>query len=259
MRSSGDGMPARRSSAIAFSRACASRQTAMAHQHLDDLLADGVARIERGHRLLEDHRHTVAAQVAQLAVRQIEQARCRRSVTAPVTSALRLGQQAHHGERRHALAAAGLADQPERRAAREREVDAVDRDRAPPAVAVKHDAQVFDRQQRRGHHFASAASAAAMPASIFARSMHRRTGLRLLGRNLREMHPALAAHRFEPRELGERIGVVVDAQIEVGPLLLAVDQRARPTACRACRRRRLRPPSAPRSGGAGTAARAFAA
>ena len=30
------------------------------------------------------------------------------------------------------------------------------------------------------------------------------------------MHPALAAHRFKPFELGERIGVIVDAQIEIG-------------------------------------------
>ena len=36
------------------------------------------------------------------------------------------------------------------------EVDAVDRDGAAPAVAVEHDAQIFDRQQRRGHYFASA-------------------------------------------------------------------------------------------------------
>ena len=120
----------------------------MAHQHLDDLLADRVARIERGHRLLEDHRHAVAAQVAQLAVRQIEQADAVEGHGAGHFGA-RLRQQAHHGERRHALAAAGLADQPERRAARDREVDAVDRDGAPPAIAVKHHAQVFDREQRR--------------------------------------------------------------------------------------------------------------
>ena len=41
------------------------------------------------------------------------------------------------------------------------------------------------------------------------------------------MHPALAAHRFEALELGERIGMVVDAQVEVGPFLLAMDQKRR--------------------------------
>jgi hypothetical protein len=30
---------------------------------LDDLLADGEGRVQRGHRFLEDHRHAVAAQV----------------------------------------------------------------------------------------------------------------------------------------------------------------------------------------------------
>ena len=35
---------------------CAVRQTAMDLEHLADLLLDGVKRVERGHRLLEDHR-----------------------------------------------------------------------------------------------------------------------------------------------------------------------------------------------------------
>ena len=43
----------------------------------------------------------------------------------------------------------------------------------------------------------------------------------------REVHEMLAAHRFEAFELGQRIGVVVDAQIEVGPCLLAVDDERR--------------------------------
>ena len=44
---------------------------------------------------------------------------------------------------------------------------------------------------------------------------------------LREMHPALAAHLLQAREFGERIGVVVDAQVEVGLFLLAVDEQRR--------------------------------
>src|SRR5204862_5030059 len=80
----------------------------------------------------------------------------------------------------HALAAAGLADEAERAAARDREIDAIDRDGTPPAVAVRHHPQVLDGEQR--HYFASAASAAAMPASSSARSITP-TGLRLLGRN----------------------------------------------------------------------------
>ena len=40
---------------------------------LDDLLADRVDRVERGHRLLEDHRHLAAAQPAPLVGRQPQQ------------------------------------------------------------------------------------------------------------------------------------------------------------------------------------------
>ena len=41
--------------------------------------------------------------------------------------------------------------------------------------------------------------------------------------------------------------MVVDAQVEIGVVLGRVDERARPTACRACRRRPPRPPASPRS------------
>jgi hypothetical protein len=41
------------------------------------------------------------------------------------------------------------------------------------------------------------------------------------------MHPALAADLLEAFQLGEGIGVVVDAQVEVGPLFLAMDQQRR--------------------------------
>src|SRR6266446_8665758 len=40
-----------------------------------------------------------------------------------------------------------------------------------------------------------------------------------------EMNEMLAAHPLQPFELGERIGMIVDPQIEVGPLLLAMDQQ----------------------------------
>ena len=65
-----------------------------------------------------------------------------------------------------------------------------------------------------------------------------------------EVHPALAADLLQPLELGERIGVVVDAQVEVGVFLGRMDEQrggllaalvaarrlARP-ACAAIRRR----------------------
>ena len=49
------------------------RAAAMAQDRLDDLVADGEARVERGHRLLKYHRQPVAAQVAQRIVGDIEQ------------------------------------------------------------------------------------------------------------------------------------------------------------------------------------------
>ena len=59
-----------------FDRACSrgvTRTAAMAQDGFDDLVADGEARVERGHRLLEDHRETVAAEVAQDLVRHFQQ------------------------------------------------------------------------------------------------------------------------------------------------------------------------------------------
>ena len=49
------------------------RAAAMAQNGLDDLVADGKARIERGHRLLKDHRQPVAAEVAQGFVGHVKQ------------------------------------------------------------------------------------------------------------------------------------------------------------------------------------------
>ena len=41
------------------------------------------------------------------------------------------------------------------------------------------------------------------------------------------MHPAFAADLFQPRQFAQRIGMVVDAQIELGPFLVAMDQQRR--------------------------------
>ena len=49
------------------------RPAAVTQDGLDDLVADGKARIERRHRLLEDHCEPVAAQIAQGLVRHREQ------------------------------------------------------------------------------------------------------------------------------------------------------------------------------------------
>ncbi len=77
-------------------------------QGLHHLLADREHRIERGHRLLEDHRDVAAALLAHLLFGEVEQV-----LAFEQDLALRdlpgLGEQAHDRERRHRLAAAGFS------------------------------------------------------------------------------------------------------------------------------------------------------
>ena len=127
-RCSGAGMRTCRSTSIARACACGARQRrGAAASAFDDLVADREGRVERGHRLLEDHGHAVAAQVA-----------AARACPCPTSSrpSKRTDRrrpavhQAHDGQRRHALAAARLADQGQRPAGFHREVDAVHRGKA---------------------------------------------------------------------------------------------------------------------------------
>src|SRR5665213_539724 len=161
----------------------APRTAAMAQDGLDDLLADGEARIERGHWLLEDHRQPVAAQIAQGFVGHVKQVE-------PVEAdrAFDLGrmfrQQTHDGERGHALAAAGFADEAERRAVGYRKIDAVDRMRNAAVVAVEGDPKALDLDQRSIRHFPSAI-AASIEASMILRSVTP-AGFSRVGRNFRK-------------------------------------------------------------------------
>src|SRR5262245_56471545 len=105
---------------------------------LADLRADGQHRVEGGHRLLEDHRDVVAAHCAHLCFVELEQVPAIELDRATDDPAGRIGDEPHHGERRHALAAAGFADDRQRltRAQREREV--VDRpDDSEPGEEVR--------------------------------------------------------------------------------------------------------------------------
>src|SRR5258706_16204736 len=79
-------------------------------------------------------------------------------------------QQAHDGERGHALAAAGFADQPQGRALGDAEVDAVDGVGGAAVVAMKDDLQAFDIDQRGIRHFCPT-MAAAMPVPMVSRSV----------------------------------------------------------------------------------------
>src|SRR6185436_18459074 len=116
---------------------------------LADLIADGEHRVQRRHRLLEDHRDPVAADRAHLGLGQGEQ------VPAAVADlargdAARRRDQPHDRERGHALAAAGFADDPEGAAPRDLERDAVDgADRPLIGAELRH--QPAELEQRLGH------------------------------------------------------------------------------------------------------------
>ena len=82
-------------------------------------------RVQRRHRLLEDHRDAAAAHgahcLAENCARSWPESKMR-----PLSSRPRAGQEAHDGERGDGLAAARLADEPESLARRDGEANAVD-------------------------------------------------------------------------------------------------------------------------------------
>ena len=119
----------------------------MNEQRLHHLLADRQDRVERGHRLLEDHRDVAAADLAHLFRRERQQI-----AAVERDAALRhppgLGEQAHDGERGDRLAAAGLADEGDDLAAINRIGDAVDGPNG-AARGLEPDMQVAHLKQRR--------------------------------------------------------------------------------------------------------------
>ena len=89
----------------------------MQADRLGDLVADPHHRVERGHRLLEDHRDAVAADRAHLVFVEAEKIGAFEHDGAADDLARRVRHQAHDRKRGHALAAAGLADDGQRLAA----------------------------------------------------------------------------------------------------------------------------------------------
>jgi hypothetical protein len=118
----------------------------VAPQRLGHLTADRVHRIERGHRLLEDHADAIAAQLAVFRIRQAHQLAAVETDAAADDGAVR--QQAHQGEGGNRFAAAGFADEPQRLAALQRETDAAHGLRG-TAAGVEPDTEVFHFDQRR--------------------------------------------------------------------------------------------------------------
>ena len=99
-------------------------QPTMQHQRLGDLRADAMERIERRHRLLEDHGDAVAAQTShrlfpetyKFPLLEPDRSRDPRAFWS----------QRHQSERGHRLAGAGFADHPEALALRERKRRPID-------------------------------------------------------------------------------------------------------------------------------------
>ena len=82
------------------------------HEHLGDLPAHRRDRVQRRHRLLEDHGDAIAAQLPLLGRGKVLDLPALKPDGA-AADPQRLPQQADQGERRDALAAAGFADQAE--------------------------------------------------------------------------------------------------------------------------------------------------
>ena len=107
---SGSGSFTRLRMAMILALRSAASSLVWVSQHLVDLLAAGHDRIERGHRLLEDHRHARAAQFAQPRLAGGEHVLALEQDLA-LGRLQRLGQQAHDGEGDHRLARARFAHQ----------------------------------------------------------------------------------------------------------------------------------------------------
>ncbi len=104
---------------------CRAAQRRVGLDRLDDLRTDLHDRVQAGGRLLEDHADAPAAHRAHAGLGQREQVVAIQPHVAAGHAAV-VGQQTHQRERRHALAAAGFADERERLAALDGQGEAVD-------------------------------------------------------------------------------------------------------------------------------------
>ncbi len=99
----------------------------MPQDDLGDLVADGERRVERGHRLLEDHRDSVATQLSHRGFGELQQIDAVEHDLAARDTSWRIRDEAHDRQSGHALPAPGLADNAERASRFDAEADVVDR------------------------------------------------------------------------------------------------------------------------------------
>ena len=119
----------------------------MTQNALDDLLADRQHRVERGHRLLKDHRDAIAAKLAQGRRRKLHKIDAVEQDLAAGDSPGRARHQAHDRQRRHTLATTGLADDAQRSSRIDRKADSVDR-RELAALDLKERLERANLEQR---------------------------------------------------------------------------------------------------------------
>jgi hypothetical protein len=135
---------------------------AVPHQYLGHLDADVDHRVQAGQRVLEDHRQVPPAAVAHVGSAQRHQVGALEHHP-PADGGTTGGQQPHDGQRGDRLAAAGLADQPDRLAGVDVEADAVDGAERRHTAPVELDREVGDAQQG---HLISGSWDRSLPAAI---------------------------------------------------------------------------------------------
>src|SRR5882757_609941 len=126
------------------------RPAVVDEDRLGDLLADPHHRVQRGHRILEDHPDLFTTYLVQVPFRGVEEVGALEGHRSADDPARRLGDQPEHRHHGDALAGAGFADHAEDLALIHGEADAVDRAHRAVHGAELH-GQVLDLQQRAGH------------------------------------------------------------------------------------------------------------
>jgi hypothetical protein len=140
--------------------------TAVKPDRLDDLPADRIYRVQARSRLLEDHRHEVAAHGAHLALFEGEQLAPFELDRARLDAPGGARNEAKDRKRRHAFAAAALADERDRAGSRNVERDLVDRPQRPRIGAEARD-EIADAKERRRHERIGGAKTAVRPSRGF--------------------------------------------------------------------------------------------
>ena len=125
---------------MARARACLAVQALVQFQNFRDLVADHIQRVQRRHRLLEDHRNVAAAQALHLTLALGEHVLALEANFAIVG---RGGHELQYRQRGDRLARPGFADETELLAGGDGERDAVDHPRR-----AEVDAKAVYREQR---------------------------------------------------------------------------------------------------------------